>query len=141
MAPGDEGMAMLRNKALVVALAALAMAAVFGGSLGVAFAGQKSTLTSGINPTVGGPLFGDVVPEKFMSCLPVGSWTAVYLWDSNTQSWRHYFNTNGTGVPAYVNNAAVGGLAVVPRLAGLAVIMNQGVQSPFFPDRQSDICP
>lgn len=132
-------MGTLRNRVLAVAVAALALAAVLGGSLGVAFAARQP-LRAGVNPTVGGPLTGDVTPEKFMSCLPAGSWAALYVWDAANQSWRHYFNTNGTGVPSYVNNAGVGGLTAVPKWTGVAIVMNQAVQAPSFPNSQSGPC-
>ena len=135
-------MAVARNRVIATVVATLLGAALLGGSLGIAAAGQRtSALVSGVNPTVGGPLFGSVTPEKFMSCLPEDSWASLYWWDATNQTWRHFFNTDGTGVPGYVNDSDVGGLTLIPRFDGLAVIMNDRVDNPFFPDRQTDLCP
>lgn len=135
-------MAVARNRVIATVVATLVAAALLGGSLGIAAAGQHSSpLVAGVNPTVGGPLFGSVTPGKFMSCLPDGSWSSLYWWDATNQTWRHYLNTDGTGVPDYVNDSATGGLTIIPRFDGVAVLMNDRVDQPFFPDRQTDLCP
>ena len=130
----------LPKKALALLAAMVAVAALFGASLGIVAAGQKPTLFEGSNPTYGGPLAGDVTPDHWVSCLPSQSWRAVYMWEPNSQTWRHYFNTE-KNIPAYVNNAEVGGIVEIPRLRGLAMIMDQQVDSPFMPDAQTQQCP
>lgn len=133
-------MGFLRNRIFAAMAASLLAAAVFGSTLGIAVAGQQP-LSAGVNPTVGGPLDGDVTPTKFMSCLPDGSWSSLYWWDALNQSWRHFFNTDGTNVPDYLNSEAAGGLTLVPRFSGVSLVMNVQVGAPFFPDRQSQSCP
>ncbi len=120
--------------------AAFGIAALLGGSLGVVTAGQKQTLFAGSNPAVGGPFAGSVTPAKWVSCLPSSSWRAVYRWDGTAQQWGHFFNTT-KGIPSYVNHEDVGGLATIPRLAGLAMQMDEQVNSPFMPDSSGESCP
>lgn len=120
--------------------AALGIAAILGGTLGVATAGTKQTLSQGSNPTVGGPLSTSVSPDKWVSCLPSSSWRAVYLWDGAGQSWSHFFNTT-KGIPDYVNDTDVGGISSIPRLAGLAMYMDEQVTNPFMPDSATQSCP
>ena len=137
-------MGFARNRVFAAVAASLVVAALLGGSLGLAVAGTpRQPLAAGVNPTVGGPLHGSVTPAKFMSCLPAAAWSSLYWWDATNQTWRHYFNTVGTGVPTYVNDESVGGITLIPRFAGVALIMNQpvAVAAAFFPDRQTDLCP
>ena len=70
--------------------------------------------------------------------MPPGA--PVYLWDGTRQEWGHYFNTS-KGIPSYVNDEKVGGITTIPRLAGLAMYMDQAVSSPFLPDSNSESCP
>jgi hypothetical protein len=132
-------MTLIKSRSFAVLVSIVALAAVLGGSLGIAAAGPRTQLTTGFN-LVGGPLTGAVSPEKFTSCLPSNSWTSVYLWDRNTQEWKHYFNTT-LGVPAFINGADAGGLVIVPRLEGVAMMMAAPVASPFFPDSPNQSCP
>jgi hypothetical protein len=125
-----------RRRALSIVAAGLGLAALLGGSLGVATAGVRSTpLAVGFN-LVGGPLGGDVPPAAFVECLPAGSWSAVYIWDGTTQTWKHFF----TGVPAYVNNPAGGGISIIPRFSGVVLIMKAAVSNPRLRDTASEPC-
>ena len=133
-------MSWMTRQSTVVAATTLAFAAILGGSLGFAAAGTRDTLRTGQN-VIGGPLKGDVAPAKFVSCLGT-SWSAVYIWDNRPmdqggQRWQHYLR----GVPDYVNGQSVGGIAAVPRLAGVYIFMTADVASPFIPDQNSDTCP
>jgi hypothetical protein len=125
-----------RARTLSLLAAALGVAAILGGSLGMVSAGVRANLTAGVNPAVGGPLGGNVPPAAFVGCLPAGSWSAIYLWDGPNQRWRHYFNN----VPAYVNSAEAGGLTTIPRLSGLVLIMNQAVNNPKLRDTAAEPC-
>lgn len=125
-----------RARTLSLLAALLGAAAILGGSLGMASAGIKANLQQGVNPAVGGPLGGNVPPAAFVGCLPANSWSAIYLWDSQSQTWRHYFNN----VPAYVNSADAGGLTTIPRFAGLVLIMNQAVNNPRLRDTAGEPC-
>jgi hypothetical protein len=132
------------NRVIVTVVLTLSVAALLGGSLGIAAAGnRKDPLVTGVNPTVGGPLFGDVTPAKFMSCLPGTSWTGLYIWvgQGQDQRWLHYFNTAIPGVPGYVNDPSVNGIVKINRLQGVAIVMAATVNNPFFPDRDTDFCP
>ena len=128
-------MKVMKRKALLLVVSSFALAAVMGGSLGLAFAGQRGALSSGFN-LVGGPLSDSVTPQKFVSCLGT-SWDAVYIWDGSHQQWQHYFRA----APAYVNGTNVGGISAIPQFAGVVVIMNQAVSNPFLPDSSSEACP
>ena len=131
----------LRSKYFAVVLATLGVAAILGGSLGVVMAGVRSQpLGAGFN-LAGGPLNGDTTPDQYVACLPAGSWSAVYIWDSQAQTWQHYFNPAGAAaVPAYVNAPAVGGIAVVPKFSGVVLIMTQAVASPHLKDSNGEAC-
>ena len=131
-------MSLLRHKALYLVLATFGAAALFGGTLG-ATAGSRPALSEGFN-LIGGPLGGSVTPDKFVSCLPGGSWQAIYTWDGAEQEWTHFFDTSGT-LPDYLNDTDVGGMSSIGRLAGVVVIMNSAVANPFFPENSSDACP
>jgi hypothetical protein len=132
-------MKILKSKSLAVAAATLGVAALLGGSLGVVMASTRSqSLSAGFN-LAGGPLNGDVAPDQFVGCLPASSWRAVYIWDSATQTWEHFFNTSA-GVPAYVNSAGTGGITAVPRFSGVVLIMNQAVGSPQLKDSNAESC-
>jgi hypothetical protein len=128
----------LRKKAMIVAGATLGFAALLGGSLGFAAAGTRQNLGVGFN-LVGGPLQANVAPDKFLSCLPEQSWTGLYIWDGANQKWLHFFNA-AKGVPAYVNGANVGGITIVPRASGAALIMAQAVSNPQLVDSPNEAC-
>jgi hypothetical protein len=130
------------NRITVVIAMTLLVVAMLGASLGIATANQRLvTLVPGFN-LIGGPLVGDVEPDDFVGCLPDTSWTAIYIWDPVAQSWEHYFNTEQANIPDYINNAAVGGIQEIPRLAGVVIIMTQQVTNPFVPESssQADQC-
>jgi len=128
----------LRSKVLALTVATFGMAAVLGGSLGLATAGSKN-LVAGYNQ-IGGPVGGDVKPANYVKCLNTNSWKAIYIWQSSTQEWKHYFNT-AKGVPSYVNDFAVGGMRDVPFGSGVIIIMDSAVSGAFFPDNDSQSCP
>ncbi len=129
----------MRTKMLSVALVGVAIAAALGSGLGLATARVlNNPLVQGMN-LVGGPLSADVPPADYVACLPSTSWRGVYIFDAQTQSWRHYFNT-AKGIPAYVNRTDLGGIAVVPRLAGVFILMDQQVNSPRLKDSPSESC-
>jgi hypothetical protein len=134
-------MGWIRSKTFAVIVGAVGVAAILGGSLGIATASVRhQPLTVGFN-LVGGPLSADVAPGDFVGCLPATSWSAVYLWDGAHQQWQHFFNTQGTtAVPAYVNATASGGIAIIPRLSGVALIMNSAVSSPQLRDAPNEAC-
>ena len=127
----------MKRKIFGVAAAGLGIAAILGGTLGVAFA-KTTNLSSGFN-LVGGPTNADVQPKDWVSCLPGTSWASVYIWDAPNQRWLHYFNT-AAGVPAYVNQQASGGISSVPRFSGVVMIMNSAVSSAKFPDQPNQAC-
>lgn len=129
-------MSWYRRKSLALVAASLSAAAFLGASLGIAAAGVRNDpLVAGFN-LVGGPLRGDVAPDAFLGCLPANSWTGLYIFDSPTQSWRHYL----ADVPAYVNAGENNGVTIVPRATGVALIMKQGVTSPHFRDTANESC-
>ncbi len=132
-------MKLLKNRTLLFVASSLMLAAVMGGSLGVVAAGSRGGLGAGFN-LIGGPLNDQVTAQKFVSCLPAGSWDAVYIWDGTAQKWQHYFNT-ANGTPAYVNALDAGGINNIPRFAGVVLIMKTAVASPFVPERPADTCP
>jgi hypothetical protein len=135
-------MSWYRNRAISVAAVTVGLAAMLGGSLGIAVAGFKPDLAQGVNPAVGGPLSADVPPGDFVGCLPATAWKGMYIFDSATQRWEHHFNTQGAGaVPAYVNNVQAGGIDIIPRFSGLVLIMNQAVENPFLRDFPNQDCP
>jgi hypothetical protein len=129
----------MRKRTIAVITAAVGLAAILGGSLGLVAAGTRSPLSAGFNIT-GGPLGADVQPAEFVACLPASSWNAIYIWDAQAQTWKHHFNTNGTGVPQYVNQTAVGGILVIPRLSGVILLMNQSVAAPRLKDTNAEAC-
>jgi hypothetical protein len=135
-------MSFLRSRATIVIGLTLLVVSMLGGSLGIAMANQRnSPLVPGFN-LIGGPLFADMNPDDFMSCLPDGSWQAIYIWNAQSQTWQHYFNSGGS-LPSYVNHADAGGIEKIPQLAGVVIIMNTGVATPFVPDASSQVgnCP
>ncbi|MEO6397160.1 MAG: hypothetical protein ABIP13_01715 [Tepidiformaceae bacterium] len=131
----------------LVLASSLALAAVTGGSLGIAFAKHSSTVTGvcsggapGCNVNFVGAIgAGDVTPLQFTKCLPAGSWEAIYIWDGPNQEWQHFFNPS---VPAYVNQPAAGGITSIPRFAGVVLIMKLGqpAQSVTLLDGNSESC-
>ena len=125
-----------RSKMFALVAVSLATAALLGGSLGMAFAGT-ATLTTGFN-LVGGPTQGDVAPADWVACLPTTSWNAVYIWDATHQTWMHYFNT--ANVPKFVNASSNGGITVIPRFSGVALIMTQAVNNAKLKDAASQTC-
>jgi hypothetical protein len=137
-------MSLVKHKSLALVVASMGLAAVLGGSLGLAAAGVKQPLSAGFN-LVGGPLGSGasdpgVAPDQFVACLPAGSWNAVYIWDGSGQQWLHFFNTSGTGIPAYVNGVNSGGINLIPRFAGVVMIMNQAVSNPRLKDTNNESC-
>ena len=84
------------------------------------------------------PLGAAVPPGQYIACLPAGSWRAIYIWDAQTQTWKHFFNVSN--VPAYVNDPALGGIAQIPQLAGVVLMMNVAVQAPQLKDTPGEVC-
>ena len=128
-------MSWMRQRSFALVAGSLGLAALLGGSLGFAAAGNKPALGAGYNLT-GGPLNGDVQPDAFLGCLPASSWTALYIWDAQAQTWKHYL----ANVPAYVNASNVGGISIVPRFSGVVLIMTTAVASPKLRDSASEAC-
>lgn len=137
---GGPGGLMIRTKrkAIAVMAAAIAVVGLLGASLGMAFA-NTTTLSKGFN-LVGGPLRSDTAPAAWVSCLPSGSWNAIYVWDTTHQHWLHFFNTDSANVPGYVNQPAAGGIVTIPKLAGVALIMNQAVPGATLADSPAQAC-
>ena len=131
-------MKQVRNKMVALTVAMFGVAAVLGGTLGMATAGTKD-LGAGYNQ-IGGPVSSSVDADHYVACLAPASWKAMYIWQSSTQEWKHYFNTT-KGVPAYVNNTAAGGMNNVPFGAGVIIIMEQAVTGAYFPDSNAQDCP
>ena len=131
-------MGFLKNRALGLAVTTVGLAAVLGGSLGVAMAGTRS-LSDGFN-LVGGPTGSSVTAEEWVSCLPSQSWDAVYIWQAETQEWKHYFNPGKNNTPNYVNSVNAGGIGSIPRGAGVVMIMSQTVSSAQVPDAPTQAC-
>lgn len=131
-------MSELRRRAMALTAAAVGTAALLGGSLGMAFAGSRSGLSTGVN-YIGGPRV-NMSPAQFVSCLPPASWSAIYAWDGATQTWQHYYNTT-KGIPAYVNRPEVGGIETLRGARAVAIIMDQAVASPYFIDNTGESCP
>ena len=133
-----RGMSFLRTRYFGLLGASVGIAIILGASLGLAAAEvRKDSLVKGFNLT-GGPLAGDMAPDQFLSCLPQESWNSLYVWDSQTQTWMHFFNPRIA--PAFVNKPEVGGLTIVKRFTGVALIMDQPVQKPYFKDGPKDAC-
>ena len=126
-----------RRKVIALIAAVFGCAAILGGSLGIAVAGTRENLPTGA-AYIGGPR-ENMAPAKFAGCLPVASWNSIYVWDAAKQQWLHYINP--TKVPAYVNDAKVGGIVTIPRLAGLAILIDTAIVAPFFPDTNAQACP
>ena len=130
-------MSFLSRPVLALTAAMLGIAAMLGGSLGIVAAAHSQGLVSGFN-LVGGPLGADTAPDHYISCVPDGSWDAIYIWDAQNQKWEHYFNTSDA--PDYINDPAAGGIDLIPRLAGVVVLTSQAVPNAQFLDRPSDTC-
>ncbi len=131
-------MSFLRSRATIVIALTLLVVSMLGGSLGIAMANQRNTtLVPGFN-LIGGPLFADMDPEDFTSCLPDGSWQAIYIWNAQTQTWQHYFSDSGS-LPSYVNHVEAGGIDEIPQLSGVVIVMNTTVATPFMPDATSQV--
>lgn len=130
-------MSWMRRKTFGVLAACLTVAALLGGSLGVATAGTRQNLVVGFN-LVGGPLQSDVAPDVFVSCLPSTSWNSIYIWDGATQQWQHYFNSSVA--PSYVNSVSVGGIQTIRKFSGVVLLMSQAVSSPRLKDSPSEGC-
>lgn len=104
-------MSWMRRKSFALVAASLGVAAMLGGTLGIAMAGTTN-LGSGFQ-LVGGPTLGDVPPDKWISCVtPNTAWTAVYIWDAPNQQWKHFFNTNN-GAPASATPANASAIPAV----------------------------
>lgn len=131
-------MSFLRSRVTIVVVLSLLVVSMLGASLGIATANQRNTtLVPGFN-LIGGPLFGNIEPDDFMGCFPDGSWEVIYIWNAQNQTWKHYFNDDGT-LPDYINSEDGGGIDTIPQLSGVVVIMHTQVQSPFVPDNVSQI--
>jgi hypothetical protein len=126
-----------RKKFIGLVAAVFGTAALLGSSVGVMAAREPQQLSAGSN-FIGGPIQA-MPPQKFTSCLAAGDWNSLYVWDAPTQQWKHYINP--TKVPAYVNDPQVGGIATIPALSGLAILMDNAVPSAIFPILNSDQCP
>ena len=143
-------MSWFHRRVIAVAAMSLGLAAILGATLGIAVAKHSSTVggvcsngSQGCNiHYVGVTKSAPVSPSKFTECLPSGSWTAIYTWDGPNQQWLHYFNTTGTGVPAYVNNTNAGGIASIPGFSGVVLIMKLGtpIQSVTLLDASNETC-
>lgn len=131
-------MGFLKNRALGLSVTTVGLAAVLGGSLGVAMAGTRS-LSQGFN-LVGGPISGSVTATQWVSCLPAQSWDAVYIWQAETQEWKHYFNPAKNNTPNYVNNINAGGIGSIPQGSGVVMIMSQAVPNAQVLDRPGESC-
>ena len=129
-------MSLIKRPMLALTVTMLGLAAVLGGSLGLA-AAHTSNLSAGFN-LVGGPLAADTEPDDFMSCLPSNSWTSIYIWDAANQKWQHFFNPANT--PGYINSPQAGGIQTIKRLAGVVVLTNQAVSNANFKDSPSSSC-
>lgn len=97
------------------------------------------SLSEGFN-LIGGPITSSLPPTEFLKCLPKSSWSALYIWNSSSQEWEHYFNTE-FGVPAYVNDPAVRGVAMVPRGSGVMIFSRVDQPDAFFPETVGVECP
>jgi hypothetical protein len=127
----------MRKKYLSIILASAALVAALGSSLGMVAAGTRPALGVGFN-LVGGPLSADTSPGQFVGCLPANSWQAIYIWDAQTQTWKHHFNT--ASIPAYVNETTLGGISTIPRLAGVVLMMAVAVPNPRLRDSPTEAC-
>lgn len=128
-------MSMMTRKVFALVAGTMLLAAALGASLGVVFAGPRPSLEAGYN-VVGGPFDESVSPAHFTSCLGT-AWNAVYIWDADEQQWRHYFRD----VPEALNGLRVGGIDSIPRFAGVVLIMDTAVDSPFLPNAAAEECP
>ncbi len=126
------------RKLVALFAGAFAFAALLGGSLGIAAAITPGPLPSG-PAYIGGPR-ETMEPEKFVSCLPAQSWNSIYVWDAAGQQWKHYINP-AKGVPDYVNDPDVGGIDFIPKLSGLAILIDTPIPAPYFPDTNGSTCP
>jgi hypothetical protein len=128
----------MRKRYLSLLLAAVTVVAALGSTLGLVAARTRAQdLVAGFN-IIGGPQDA-MAPAPFLSCLPAGSWDALYIWDAPNQTWRHFFNP--ADVPGYVNDTQLGGITSIPGNAGVVLIMGQGVNDPFFKDTANENCP
>lgn len=132
-------MGFIRTPAFALIVASLGIAALLGGSLGIV-AAKSRPFPLLVGENYSGPLLGDVQPASFIECVPPASWRALYTWDRVNKEWRHYFNTT-KGVPAYVNGAEVGGIILIKKGEGVAIIMDAAVQNPYLKDSEGDSCP
>lgn len=126
-------MSWMKRTSLGLVVGSFALAAILGGSLGVAVAKHATTVTGvcpggspgcNTNNFVGTIRSNAVSPATFTQCIPAGTWEAIYIWDGPTQEWRHYFNQ--TKFPAYVNSIQAGGIDQIPGFAGVVLIMTLG---------------
>lgn len=128
-------MSWLRTKPFALAAGMLGVAAILGGSLGVAAAGTKPPLFVGMN-LMGGPTGSAIQPDAYLGCLPANSWAALYSFDSKSQTWKHYY----PGVPGYVNASGNGGISLIDRYQPLILMMSQKVDTPKLRDTPSEPC-
>lgn len=132
----------IRSKSFAVIAATLTAAALFGGTLGMAFAVPRQVpLYQGMN-LVGHVSSTPIAPAAFAACLPADAWSGIYLWDNRPadqggQRWTHYFS----GVPAYVNAEAANGITTIPAFAGVVVLATRDVPNAVFKGNANDSCP
>jgi len=129
-------MSFIKRPMFAITVGMLGLAAVLGGSLGLAAAHTQS-LANGFN-LVGGPLAADTEPDDFMACIPANSWSSIYIWDAANQKWQHFFNPSNT--PDYINAPEAGGIVTIKRLAGVVVLTTQAVDGAVFKDSPSSTC-
>ena len=134
-------MRVFRSKTLGVAMATLTTAALFGGTLGLAFAApRQQPIYEGMN-LVGHVSSIPIAPAEFTECI-ADSVDGVYLWDNRPladggQKWLHYF----PDVPAYVNDEEANGIDTIPAFAGVVVLANENVPNAWFKGNANDNCP
>lgn len=114
---------------------AVAFAGLLGGTLGIAAA--QNSLPAG-PAYIGGPR-ESMSPENFTSCLPTQSWNSIYVWDASTQQWKHWINP-AKGVPEWVNAPDVGGIEMIPRFSGLAILVDTAIPNATFPQINAQAC-
>jgi hypothetical protein len=142
-------MSWMKRTSLGLVVGSFALAAILGASLGVAVAKHSTTVTGvcpngspgcNTNNFVGTIRSGSVSPSSFTSCIPAGTWEAIYIWDGPTQEWRHFFNT--TKFPAYINASQAGGIDQIPGFAGVVLIMTAGTPATSITllDSNSETC-
>lgn len=142
-------MSWMQRKSLTLAVSMLGLAAVLGGSLGIAVAKHNKPTVTGVCANgspgcninfVGAIRAGGVSPAKFTECLPPGAWEGIYVWDGPAQEWRHFLNP--AVAPDFVNSPQAGGIENIPGFAGVVLIMKAGQpsQTVTLLDANSETC-